>query len=753
MSEIKGDNQIALEFLLRWAPDSPWLLSAVDPERKKGMITSSFDKVSQQKALAFINHWNGKRNLYFHVNVPRTILADKAKKHEIGWMTAVHVDVDPGAPPKDADAEAVRVHYETEYAKIQERINSYKPEPSVIIFSGGGFQAFWLLAEPIEIDEPSEAKPEPWTELEAYNRRPEKDLGGDHCFNIDRIMRLPGTVNLPDAKKRAKGRVPSIARVISAEWDKLYKLDVFEPWIEEKKEKPKRGRRKKKGSDENWVDRVLANGPDHEGPRSFNGDRSTAMWAVICALVRRGWEDPEILAAITDKNNKLSEHVYAQDRPEKYAQRQVERAREKVGEDFARDDKDKIIVNQANIRLGLSMIGVKLSYNMFNRKDMIEGPDAMPLRIVQDEDIVKAWLTMEEECYFRPSKQYFQDVLLNECKENSFHPVRDYLNKQKWDGKSRIDTWLIDYAGAEDTPYIRAVGAIILMAAVRRVRQPGVKFDEMMVFESPQQGLDKSSALSILAVNPEWFSDSLPLDADDKKVIEILDGKWIVEAPELKGIKGKSMEHLKAFLSRQIDRARMAFGKITSEVPRQCVIFATTNSTAYLSDPTGNRRFWPVRITKWDMIRLRADVHELWAEAAMREATDGTSIRLDPSLYANASKEQEERYIEDPWKNLIEAALANTPTGRILGQDLWHIVNVPVGLRTQYHNVRLNDVMKELEWDRNIYTFNKKPARGFAKGDAFERQTRILIDRTDMALEVRYEDESVVKNNDREIPF
>jgi predicted P-loop ATPase len=141
------------------------------------------------------------------------------------------------------------------------------------------------------------------------------------------------------------------------------------------------------------------------------------------------------------------------------------------------------------------------------------------------------------------------------------------------------------------------VGRLWLVAAVRRIREPGCKFDEMLVLESPTQGLDKSSALAALAVKDDWFTDQLPLNADDKKVIETLAGRWIVEAAELK-----------AFLSQRIDRARMSYGRLVTEVPRQCVIVGTTNDDAYLRDSTGNRRFWPVKIDRFDLAALRRDV-------------------------------------------------------------------------------------------------------------------------------------------------
>ena len=120
----------------------------------------------------------------------------------------------------------------------------------------------------------------------------------------------------------------------------------------------------------------------------------------------------------------------------------------------------------------------------------------------------------------------------------------------------------------------------------------------MLVLESAQ-GKMKSTALSVLAVKEDWFTDDLPLSADTKLIIERLQGRWIVEAAELTGMRRSDAEHLKSFLSRRRDRARMAYGRIPNEVPRQCVIIGTTNSKNYLRDGTGNRRFWPVSVDEF----------------------------------------------------------------------------------------------------------------------------------------------------------
>lgn len=221
--------------------------------------------------------------------------------------------------------------------------------------------------------------------------------------------------------------------------------------------------------------------------------------------------------------------------------------------------------------------------------------------------------------------------------------VTDYLVGLIWDGTPRLDRWLVDCAGAEDTPRVRAAGRAMLVAAVRRARTPGCRFDQMPVIEGPQ-GCGKSTALRMLAIDDAWFSDDLPLrDMDARKIIEATEGKWIVEASELESL----LEHeaddvqdressprrqsvsLKAFLSRTHDEARMAYQRETTRRPRGFVVIGTTGSSDYLREDTSNRRFWPVCVRRFDLVRLSEVRDQLWAEAVIAEAA-GESIYLTP---------------------------------------------------------------------------------------------------------------------------
>src|SRR5215207_7354886 len=132
----------------------------------------------------------------------------------------------------------------------------------------------------------------------------------------------------------------------------------------------------------------------------------------------------------------------------------------------------------------------------------------------------------------------------------------------------------------------------------------------------------------------------------------MLNGKWIVEAAELSGGRRAEVEHVKALLSRRYDRARMAYGRFVKERARQCVFFGTTNKQKYLRDETGNRRFWPVAVTGFDVAGIVRNRDQLWAEAAAREAT-GVSIRLDSKFWPAAAEHQEKRRLDDPWNDVV----------------------------------------------------------------------------------------------------
>ena len=478
---------------------------------------------------------------------------------------------------------------------------------------------------------------------------------------------------------------------------------------------------------EDKLERIIRCGENGE----YGGDRSAAEFYVIIEMLRRGYQRDAIRAVLTKRENGIAAKSLEAGDPQHYAERQIERGISKL--DLDCNEKDVPFRTADNIRIALVKLGVVLRYDLFAERALIENlPGFGPA--LSDAAATRLWMLMDQRFKLQPIKDMLADVLTDTARLNAFHPVRDYLDALQWDGEPRLDTWLIDYGHAPDTDYVRAVGALTLIAAVRRVRQPGCKFDEMLVLEGVQ-GSERSSILATLAVKPDWFSDDLPLNADSKVVIERLSGHWIVEAAELSGMRRADIEHVKAFLSRQRDKARMAYGRFPVEAPRQCIIVGTTNDAAYLRDLTGNRRFWPVPTSHWDLRQLKRDRDQLWAEAAAREAK-GESIRLARELWPKAKKMQEKRTVIDPFQEVLMQHL-NDKYGKIRATDVWTIIGLPAGQRTQVHNERLGNALRAMGWNRLKQRFGHGPEWGY------------LRDRPDQGIPVIRDHVRVYLNSDK----
>ena len=258
-----------------------------------------------------------------------------------------------------------------------------------------------------------------------------------------------------------------------------------------------------------------------------------------------------------------------------------------------------------------------------------------------------------EKSYKLVAKGKTDDAIAFVQEKNSFHPVRDYLGALKWDGTERLDTLFIDYLGAEDTAYNRAVARKIMTAAVARVYTPGCKMDYMPVLVG-KQGIGKSHMLSILG--GEWFSDSIT-NIQGKEGYEALHGSWIVEWAELSAARKADIESMKQFISKRDDRYRKAYARRVTDNPRQCVFIGTTNDDEFLRDYTGNRRFWPVQTnaalaTKSVFEDLPKERDQLWAEAVER-FRQHEPLYLDSELQAKALEVQEEHTYRSVREDLV----------------------------------------------------------------------------------------------------
>ena len=318
---------------------------------------------------------------------------------------------------------------------------------------------------------------------------------------------------------------------------------------------------------------------------------------------------------------------------------------------------------------------------------------------------------------YTPSK--LKGILLAIAAERSYHPIRDYLEAlPEWDGVPRVETLFIDYLGSPDTLYVRAIARKMMVAAVARIYEPGVKFDSVVVLNGPQ-GMGKSSFFAKLG--GKWFSDSLTIsDMKDKAAPEKLQGYWILELGELAGLKKMDVETVKAFITRQDDKFRHSYGYSVEDHPRQCIIVGSTNNgDGFLRDVTGNRRFWPVTCTTnsphrpWEVESI---VPQLWAEAQVL-------YRTGEQLYLSLEEEK-------------QAGMEQTAA---LESD------VREGMIAEY----LDKLLPE-DWDR----MDLAERRGFLRGDPFTGGNRVgTVQRTTVcAVEIWTEcfgkDPSAIRRSD-----
>ncbi|MCR4442163.1 MAG: virulence-associated E family protein [Peptococcaceae bacterium] len=265
----------------------------------------------------------------------------------------------------------------------------------------------------------------------------------------------------------------------------------------------------------------------------------------------------------------------------------------------------------------------KLAFDEFANRSMALGAlpwdDREGRRVWTDVDDDGVLHYLERTYGIQIAANRLQSALNLQAHKQRFNDVKQYLTSLSWDGVPRLDTLLIDYLGAEDNAYTRAVMRKSLAAAVARVMTPGVKYDYMPILVGPQK-IGKSTFLQILGKN--WFSDSLQT-FEGKEAAEMLQGTWINELGELSGFSRSEINTIKQFLSRTEDIFREAYGRRTNRYPRQCVFFGTTNDSEFLRDRTGNRRFWPVEVWLQKPIKnvftdLIEELDQIWAEAYVR---------------------------------------------------------------------------------------------------------------------------------------
>jgi putative DNA primase/helicase len=334
----------------------------------------------------------------------------------------------------------------------------------------------------------------------------------------------------------------------------------------------------------------------------------------------------------------------------------------------------------------------------------------------EDENSTTEW--MQRAGLHAPNNIVFKGVEVAAAK-NRFHPPREYFDSLKWDGVARLDTWPMVYLGAADTPLNRAFGARWMISAVARVYSPGCKADCCLILEG-KQGIYKSTVFKVLA-GVDWFCDEIA-DLGSKDSSLQMVGKLIIELAELDALGRGEVSRVKAFMSRSVDVYRPPYGRQTIKQPRQCVFGGTVNEDEYLRDPTGGRRFWPIKCgVGIKLEELKAVREQLWAEAVHR-AKGGErwwlDTKLDPELLLAAEAAQADRLQADAWQAVI---------GEWLRGINRHSVTIPEVLTdaleirdkakwTRSDQTRVGNCLKQLKWSMRRDATGDRARRYFRPG-------------------------------------
>lgn len=339
-----------------------------------------------------------------------------------------------------------------------------------------------------------------------------------------------------------------------------------------------------------------------------------------------------------------------------------------------------------------------------------------------DDDTGQCRFYLNHKFGFDPKSQLLDEAVLVAAHFFTIHPVREFLQGLVWDSVPRVNNWLTTYANVPEDVYSREVGKKVLVQAVARIFSPGVKVDNVMILEGAQ-GIGKSSLISI--IGGKWYAD-IVIDPHHRDTVDAMRGKWIIEFSEMEVARRSDAQALKAFITRQTDRVRLAYGRRSIDFPRQCVFMGTINPDAtqeYLTDTTGNRRFWPVVCGNVEFAQLERDRDQLLAEAVDLYFKGENLFVEDKHVLKAMVEEQADRMVSDPWtENVAEYVNENEfvrDHNFVTTREIWEF-----GLRgsptlfSKIHANRICSIMRRLGWSYSCHWHPTKKT----KMKAFRKQ-------------------------------
>ena len=291
----------------------------------------------------------------------------------------------------------------------------------------------------------------------------------------------------------------------------------------------------------------------------------------------------------------------------------------------------------------------------------------------QDKDDSKARFYIEQK-YKIHSREKLDDALRILFAEREYHPIKQIIEAVEWDGVSRIQELFIKWLKCEDTPYIREVTRLVFAGGIHRLYNAGCKFDDVAVLIGTKQGEGKSTFVRWLAIKDDFFTEVTEIEG--QKGIEAIEGAWLCEIAELLAVtKSKEVEAVKSYITKLVDRYRRPFDRRTTDHKRQCVFIGTTNKEQFLTDKTGNRRWYPVKVNSsgYDLHdhkeEIQADILQAWAEAKYLYDRGELQPYADRNLLKEIRAKQEEAVEDDYRIGMIETYLKNKD--KVCVMELW----------------------------------------------------------------------------------
>lgn len=648
-----------------------------------------------------------------------------------------------------------KLHYAKESARIGstlkaawERLGIY---PSAEWFSGGGVQGLFRLDRAIA---PGHA--------EALCKKLAVALGSDPSVsNRNRILRVPGGVN----PKSEYGRRPTTTSLFYTK-DNITRVEDLEAALAgvdvPKKEPPGSVEIKVDwalvpAQDLSWLQNLPADFPpkariilDHEGTlgelnetlkeqgllqKAYDSWNSVTF--ALAALLKHCNLSPEMMAAVLLAPLPCNKHVHSR-RKDKH--RAVERALNRSHEPKAPTDNgswpdgtnDYDIPNNTygNCLVAIRKLGAEFWQDVFRGKPFVSGREVSDdlSGEVSDAAISALRHAVYKRFHFHPTKETMVEAVSVACRAHKVDPVVGYYDRlPQWDGQPRIEKLFVKYLGAENTPLNRAFGRKFMCAKVRRAKQPGCKWDHIPVLEG-KQGKRKSMFCEDLAVAPDLFTDTSVLAGTAKEQMEVMAGKDVIELGEMAGLHQTTRSRIKAFITRKRDRARMAYDRYAIDVERRGVCIGTSNPSKYLSDSTGERRWWPVAMTKYEREEFLRDKDQLYAEAVAKEPTENIWLDTEELEAAHAelvATRKEPNELVDLLSNLrgelfslgskdhpvMEERVSSNAVRQHIGMDNSD------ALRIKGVGSVITDAMAHLSWTKSDRTLvcskNEKPTRGY----------------------------------------